>query len=71
MQKTDVLQQIQTGIRIRKKERAPPSILPGLATSEVTSKVRSIKQEDSAGMDKLAKRRAALKKLADFRDGVL
>jgi hypothetical protein len=34
-------------------------------------KVREVKQADTAGMDKLAKRRAALKKLHDFKDGVL
>ena len=39
------------------------------ATSEL--KVREVKQPDTAGMDKLAKRRAALKKLHDFKDGVV
>lgn len=34
-------------------------------------KVREVKQADAAGMDKLAKRRTALKKLQDFKDGVL
>jgi hypothetical protein len=35
------------------------------------SKVREVKQADTAGMDKLAKRRAALKKLDDFKFGVI
>lgn len=34
-------------------------------------KMRVIKLADTAGMDKLEKRRAALKKLNDFKDGVL
>lgn len=34
-------------------------------------KAREVKQEDTAGIDKLAKRRVALKKLQDFKDGVL
>ena len=38
---------------------------------EPDSKVRGVKQPDTAGMDKLAKRCAALKKLHDFKDGVL
>jgi len=37
---------------------------------EPDSKVRDVKQPDTAGMDKLTKRRAALKKLHDFKDGV-
>jgi hypothetical protein len=36
----------------------------------VSPKVREVKQADTAGMDKLAQRRAALKKLHDFKDGV-
>jgi hypothetical protein len=34
-------------------------------------KMRVVKLADTAGMDKLEKRRAALKKLNDFKDGVL
>lgn len=34
-------------------------------------KKRVVKLSDTAGMDKLEKRRAALKKLNDFKDGVL
>jgi hypothetical protein len=33
--------------------------------------VREITQPDTAGMDKLTKRRTALEKLAHFKDGVL
>ncbi len=32
--------------------------------------VREVRQADTAGPDKLAKRREALKKLHDFKDGV-
>jgi hypothetical protein len=34
-------------------------------------KVHEVKQADTAGMDKLAKRRIALEKLSHFKDGVL
>ncbi len=34
-------------------------------------KVREVKQADTAGMDKLAKRRIALEKLGHFKNGVL
>jgi hypothetical protein len=34
-------------------------------------RVREVKRADTAGMDRLAQRRAALKKLHDFKDGVL
>ncbi len=39
-------------------------------TGEAPGK-RTVKQSDSAGIDKLEKRRAALRKLHDFRNGVL
>lgn len=44
---------------------------PELVAKGVMPAVREVKQADTAGMDKLAKRRAALKKLHDFKDGVL
>lgn len=43
------------------RERMPSSSKP---------EVREVRQADTAGMDKLEKRRAALKKLHDFKDGV-
>jgi hypothetical protein len=36
-----------------------------------TSKTPEVKQVATAGLDRLAKRRTALKKLHDFKDGVL
>lgn len=44
---------------------------PELAAKGIVPVAREVKQADTAGMDKLAKRRAALKKLHDFKDGVL
>jgi hypothetical protein len=47
---------------------------PDLAAKGIVPAAREVKQADTAGMDKLAKlakRRAALKKLHDFKDGVL
>lgn len=44
---------------------------PELVAKGVMPAAREVKQADTAGMDKLAKRRAALKKLHDFKDGVL
>jgi hypothetical protein len=44
---------------------------PELSAMGVVPMAREVKQADIAGMDKLAKRRAALKKLHDFKDGVL
>lgn len=43
------------------RTRMPPT--PG-------TNVREVKQSETAGMDKLAKRHAALKKFHDFKDGV-
>lgn len=45
--------------------------MPELVAMGVVPAAREVKQEDTVGMDKLAKRRAALKKLHDFKDGVL
>jgi hypothetical protein len=45
--------------------------MPELVAKGVVPAAREIKQVDTAGMEKLAKRRAALKKLHDFKDGVL
>lgn len=45
--------------------------MPELVAMGAVPAAREVKQADTAGMDKLAKRRAALKKLHDFRDGVL
>ena len=44
---------------------------PELAAKGIVPAAREVKQADTAGMDKLAKRRTALKKLHDFKDGVL
>jgi|688.fasta_scaffold548555_2 hypothetical protein len=44
---------------------------PELAAKGIVPAAREVKQEDTVGMDNLAKRRAALKKLHDFKDGVL
>ena len=71
MQKTDMLSHFKTRMQVEEKERALPPTPASLANLEVTSCVRTVKQDDGAGMDKLAKRRAALKKLHDFKDGVL
>ena len=71
MQKPDMLSQFKTRMQVEKRERALPSTPTTQASLEVASCVRTVKQEDGAGMDKLAKRRAALKKLHDFKDGVL
>ncbi|GAB1393249.1 hypothetical protein MASR1M60_14120 [Rhodocyclaceae bacterium] len=40
-------------------------------TGEKPSTVRTVKQPEVTGMDKLEQRRAALRKLHDFRGGVL
>lgn len=45
--------------------------MPEIVAMGVVPAVREVKQADTAGMDKLAKRRAALKKLHDFKDGVI
>jgi hypothetical protein len=45
--------------------------MPALVAMGVVPAAREVKQADTAGMDKLAKRRAALKKLHDFKNGVL
>jgi hypothetical protein len=42
-----------------------------LVAKGVVPAAREIKHADTAGMDKLAKRRAALRKLQDFKGGVL
>lgn len=44
---------------------------PELAAKGIVPAAREVKQADTAGMDKLAKRRDALKKLHDFKDGVV
>jgi hypothetical protein len=44
---------------------------PELAAKGMVPAAREVIQEDTVGMDNLAKRRAALKKLHDFKDGVL
>ena len=44
---------------------------PELAAMGVLPEAHGVKQLDTAGMDKLAKRRAALAKLQDFKGGVL
>lgn len=43
---------------------------PELAAKGIVPAAHGIKQADAAGMGELAKRRAALKKLHDFKDGV-
>jgi hypothetical protein len=48
------------------EQRRPELVAMGAAPA-----AREVRQADTAGMDKLAKRRAALKKLHDFKDGVL
>jgi hypothetical protein len=45
--------------------------MPDLAAKGIVPVAREVNQEDTVGMDNLAKRRAALKKLHDFKDGVL
>jgi len=40
-------------------------------TGEKPTNVRTVKQSEAIGMDKLEKRRAALRKLHEFRGGVL
>jgi hypothetical protein len=45
--------------------------MPKADTESTKSNVRTVKQADKAGMDALEKRRVALKKLHDFKDGVL
>ena len=45
--------------------------MPELVAMGAVPVAREVKQADTAGMDKLAKRRAALKKLQDFKEGVL
>lgn len=45
--------------------------MPELAAKGIVPVAREVKQADTAGMDKLAKRRIALEKLGHFKDGVL
>jgi hypothetical protein len=45
--------------------------MPELAARGIVPAAREVKQEDTVDMDNLATRRAALRKLHDFKDGVL
>ena len=44
---------------------------PELAAKGIIPAAREVKQADTVGLDRLAKRRESLAKLHDFKDGVL
>lgn len=62
---------MQTQTRAAKLAQELDQRGPELAVMGIVPVAREVKQADTAGMDKLAKRRAALKKLHDFKDGVI
>jgi hypothetical protein len=62
---------MQTQTRAAKLAQELEQRRPELAAKGVVPAAREVKQADVAGMEKLTKRRAALEKLHDFRDGVL
>jgi len=62
---------MDTSTRAAKLAQELKQRMPELAAKGLVPDARDFKRDDTAGMDKLAKRRAALKKLHDFKDGVL